>query len=134
MVLISSSMVWWNVQFKWLRAHFSPIRSSWKVITTAQKIKLLIMDFFSKYDQIHSFLAIWSNFLKKFLMKIFIFLCSILSYLLESNSITRRGVSFWLSRKIFQCKCDHAWVSSYNSMWILVNLLWKVFCLSIGCH
>ena len=32
-----------------------------------------VKDFFSKYDQIRSFLQIWSNLLKKFLMENFIF-------------------------------------------------------------
>ena len=40
---------------------------------TAQKIKFSIKDFFSKCDQIRSFLRIWSYLLKKSLMKDFIF-------------------------------------------------------------
>ena len=40
---------------------------------TAQKLKFSIKDFFSEYDQIHSFLPIWSHLLKKSLMKNFIF-------------------------------------------------------------
>ena len=36
---------------------------------TAQKIKFSIEDFFSKCDQIRSFLRIWSHLLKKFLME-----------------------------------------------------------------
>ena len=39
----------------------------------AQKMKFSIKDFFSKCDQIHSFLRIWSHSLKKFLMENFIF-------------------------------------------------------------
>ena len=39
----------------------------------AQKMKFFIKDFFSKYDQIYSFLRIWSHLLKKFLMENFIF-------------------------------------------------------------
>ena len=38
---------------------------------TAQKFS--IKDFFSKCDQIRSFLQVWSNLLKKFLMENFIF-------------------------------------------------------------
>ena len=37
-------------------------------------MKFSIKDFFSKCDQIRSFLRIWSYLLKKFLMKNFIFL------------------------------------------------------------
>ena len=44
---------------------------------TAQKIKFSIKDFFSKCDQIRSFLRIWSHLLKKSLMKNFIF-CAVL--------------------------------------------------------
>ena len=40
--------------------------------STAQK-KFSIKDFFSKCNQIRSFLQIWSNSLKKFLMENFIF-------------------------------------------------------------
>ena len=36
-------------------------------------MKFSIKDLFSKYDQIHSFLRIWSHLLKKSLMKDFIF-------------------------------------------------------------
>ena len=40
---------------------------------TAQKMKFFIKDYFSKCDQIHSFLQIWSYLLKKSLMENFIF-------------------------------------------------------------
>ena len=40
---------------------------------TAQKMKFSIKDFFSKCNQIRSFLRIWSHLLKKSLMKNFIF-------------------------------------------------------------
>ena len=46
-------------------------------IFTAQKMKLSINDFFSKCDQIRSFLRIWSHLLKKSLMENFIF-CAVL--------------------------------------------------------
>ena len=42
---------------------------------TAQKIKFYVKDFFSKCDQIRSFLRLWSHLLKKSLMKNYIFLC-----------------------------------------------------------
>ena len=37
---------------------------------TAQKMKFSIKDFFSKFDQIRSFLRIWSYLLKKSLIEI----------------------------------------------------------------
>ena len=40
---------------------------------TAQKMKFSIKDFFSKCDQIRSFLHIWSHLLTKSLMENFIF-------------------------------------------------------------
>ena len=42
-------------------------------ILTTQKMKFSINDFFSKCDQIHSFLQIWSHLLKNSLMENFIF-------------------------------------------------------------
>ena len=44
----------------------------------AQKVKFTIKDFFSKCDQIRSFLWIWSHLLKKSLMENFIF-CAVAS-------------------------------------------------------
>ena len=41
--------------------------------STVQKVKFSIKDFFSKRDQIRSFLPIWSHLLKKSLMENFIF-------------------------------------------------------------
>ena len=40
---------------------------------TAQKLKFSIKDLFSKYDQIWSFLGVWTHLLKKSLMESFIF-------------------------------------------------------------
>ena len=42
-------------------------------VDTAQKMKFSIRDFFSKCEQIRSFLRIWSHLLKKPLMENFIF-------------------------------------------------------------
>ena len=42
-------------------------------VDTAQKMKFSIKDFFSKCDQIRSFLRIWSHLLKKSVMENFIF-------------------------------------------------------------
>ena len=44
-----------------------------EVLATAQKMKLSIKYFFSKCDQIRSFLRIWSHLLQKSLMENFIF-------------------------------------------------------------
>ena len=50
------------------------------VAVTAQKMKLSIKDFFSKYDQILRKLWIWSHLLKKSLMENFIFVQCLFSY------------------------------------------------------
>ena len=50
------------------KARFFSIR-----IDTAQKMKFYIKYLFSKCDQIHWKVRIWSHLLKKFLMKIFVF-------------------------------------------------------------
>ena len=42
-------------------------------IITAQKMRFFIKDFFSKSDQIRSFLRIWSHLLKRSLMESIIF-------------------------------------------------------------
>ena len=57
----------------------TPRKNSWKfyvekfilTIHTAQKMKFSIMVFFSKCDQVCSFLQIWSHLLKKSLMENF---------------------------------------------------------------
>ena len=52
-------------------------------------MKFSIKDFFSKCDQIHSFLRIWSHLLKKSLMENFIFCAVIdLTYLQSRMIIT----------------------------------------------
>ena len=55
-------------------------------ITTEQKLKFSIKDFFSKFDQIRSFLRIWSHLPKKSLMGNFIFLCNVRSLLSKETS------------------------------------------------
>ena len=48
---------------------------------TAQKIKFFIKNFFSKCDEIGSFLQIWSHLPKKSLMENFIFCAMLLTYM-----------------------------------------------------
>ena len=56
-----------------LRSSLSPWCLSPFKHFTAQKMKFSIKDFFSKWDQMRSFLRIWSHLLKKSLMECFIF-------------------------------------------------------------
>ena len=44
------------------------MKIKWLVCYTAHKMKFSIKDFFSKYDQIRSFMLIWSHLLKKSLL------------------------------------------------------------------
>ena len=72
------------------------------VCVTAQKVKFFIKDIFSKCDQIHSFLWIWSHLLKKSLMENFIFWVVnflILQCSFSSRHCKKHGIiwnSFWL--------------------------------------
>ena len=62
-----------HVHFK-SSAHLDRWQTTAKSIyVTAQKMKFSIKDFFSKCDQIRSFLRIWSRLLEKSLMESFIF-------------------------------------------------------------
>ena len=54
---------------------------------TTQKMKFSIKDFFSKCDEIRSFLRIWSHLLKKSLMENFIF-CAV-EHKLNINSASQ---------------------------------------------
>ena len=56
---------------------------------TAQKMKFSINDFFSKCDQISSFLRIWSYLMKKSLMENFTF-CIV--YVLSKHKLLTKGV------------------------------------------
>ena len=49
------------------------VNDNQRLTITAQKMKFSIKDFFSKFDQIHSFLRIWSHLLKKSVMENFNF-------------------------------------------------------------
>ena len=60
----------------------------------AQKMNFSIKDFFSKCDQIRSFLRIWSPLRKKSLMENFIFLCSVLlNWLIVGKTISLKITS-----------------------------------------
>ena len=76
-------------------------------VGTAQKIKFSIKDFFSKCDQIRSFLRIWSHLLKKSLMKSFIFLYSV-AYKIGGN--TNSNIVFRICWILFAI-ADWCWMS-----------------------
>ena len=69
--------------------HLKMLEVSWlKVILTAQKLTFFIKSFFSKFDQIRSFLWIWSHLLKKSLMENFIF-CAVPLFMLSGMGCIR---------------------------------------------
>ena len=65
---------------------------------TGQKMKFSIKDFFSKYDQIRSFVRIFSQLLKKSLMENFIF-CAVWMYFFIPWKLESSKTNF---NKIFQ--------------------------------
>ena len=71
-----SIVVYMKIKFVMVFLYLQSAKSKTSIYT-AQKMKFSIKDFFSKYDQIHSFLRIWSHLLKKSLIESFIF-CSVL--------------------------------------------------------
>ena len=75
---------------------------SWRHAShTAQKMKFSIKDFFSKCDQIRSFLLIWSHLLKKSLMENFIFLkCHLWKWVL-CDSLGRLKKLKWVHFQLF---------------------------------
>ena len=61
-------------------------------------MKFSIKDFFSKWDQIHSFLRIWSHLLKESLTEDFIF-CAVLEEKFE-DSLTTKTTAYVTEAKI----------------------------------
>ena len=73
-------------------------------------MKFFIKDFFSKCDQIHSFLQIWSHFLKKSLMENFIFL--------SSDSCSRQRAGFFAFCTVIVSRCI-ATIGKAFLLWLL---------------
>ena len=70
---------------------------------TSQKMKFSIKDFFSKCDQIRSFLRIWSHLLKKSLMETSFFCAICRSFIQGTSGI----VGFTLFREAFSFIADN---------------------------
>ena len=73
----SSFLLEWRVSLFHKSSCGIPFLNGTSNHNTAKKIKFSIRYFFSKCEQIRSFLRIWSHLLKKSLMENFIFLCSV---------------------------------------------------------
>ena len=74
--------------YRWVRVstYWAYKRGNTDFLVLTQKMKFFIKDYFSKCDQIRSFLWIWSHLLKKSLTESFIFLCSVSSKLLTQDN------------------------------------------------
>ena len=97
--------------------HIFSYPQSWKEATLHKKMKFSINDFFSKCDQIRSFLLIWSHLRKKSVMKNFVF-CAALGKLKELNNqgmevqVKRAFKSYYFCHhiiKAMQKQTDPAW-------------------------
>ena len=125
----NEKLLGWGIYKIWRR--FKKRKVFQKVLFTAQKMKFHIKDFFSKCDLIRRKLRIWSHFLKKSLMKNFIF-CAIVSFTKNSTPpISRsRTENIWGTASlliVLQCslKCIIETVA-YNQLdWTLSCFLFK---------
>ena len=104
----------------------------WKTLA-AQKTKFSIKNCFSKYDQIRSFLQIWSHLLKKSLTENFIFLCSArkqsLTAITVFSSIHVSISLFSASKKFFVRTSEKVSVVAdsfqrWDHLWPLESGLW----------
>ena len=70
-----------------MQVNVSKIKQFWLELQqyTAQKMKFSIKDFLSKYEQIRSFLQIWSHLLERSIMENFIFCTVITAYYLKKK-------------------------------------------------
>ena len=85
---------------------------------TAQNMKFSFKGFFSKCDQIRSFLRIWSLLLKKSLVKNFIF-CAVLTVDLDNLSMLSKS---------FRHECFHvAFYIANVSIWELLHMSFTIF-------
>ena len=99
-----SNFIWKFLRYIWFLSDWIFETAS---CITVQKMKFSIMDFFSKCDQIRSFLLIWSHLLKKCVMKNFIFCAMycvvtllaaslfVLNFFNDSNSLTLTSTFFY---------------------------------------
>ena len=71
----------------------------------AQRMKFSVKDFFSKRDQIRSFLRIWSYLLKKISMENFIF-CAVLYFCISQKRLMSFLVDYKHQKKKLQKKLE----------------------------
>ena len=83
-------------------------------------MKFSIKDFFSKYDQIHTFLQIWSHLPKKSLMENFIF-CAVLVIRCYGNIVMLKNYNYLDPRK------DISVVLPTGVRSLYLNCTWKLW-------
>ena len=72
-LLLAKRIVYGLDRFLYFLSFFLDNRKQTTKVNTAQKMKFSIKDFFSKCDQTHKKLRIWSHLLKKSLIENFFF-------------------------------------------------------------
>ena len=98
-----------------------------KSCITGQKIKFFIKDFFSKCDQLRSFLRIWSHLLKKSLMENFIF-CAVHHEYMEIISMMNVSQGTKYASGLYGMNWPKIWVGSAKmeiSLSIKIYNTWK---------
>ena len=91
----------------------------------SKKMKFSMRNFFSKCEQIRSFLRIWSNILKKSLMENFIF-CRVKEALREAKMTHEMRFSLTFSKKNKGQWMEKKWHSPRCEPFPLVQFLAKV--------
>ena len=89
-------IIHWNVSCTCALEHFCWFLYYLVQLDHYKKMKFFIKDFFSKCNQIHSFLRIWPHLLKKSLMENFLF-CSAVCF--QVRSLMHRIHQFWTTLK-----------------------------------
>ena len=130
--LTSSWCLYWYFGTKYIQCFVAFVRFglkwfNWTSTVTVQKIKFAIKDFFSKCDQIRSFLRIWSHLLKKSLMENFIF-CAV-GWVKTDNKVNTSKVSKKAYHTVnWQIKAFKK-MFNWNYNYGLLMLLWLISCL-----
>ena len=101
---------------------------------TAQKLKIFIKDFFSKFDQIRRKLRIWSHLLKKSLMENIIF-CAVILSISPICLILLGHVICWDRRNAdnFRTEIYPIWKESSLYSWSLFQRVYSISFLKIPC-
>ena len=149
-LVLNTSLV--QCTIKWVKTFIVDYE---QIFTLHKKMKFSVKGFFSKCDQIRSFLRIWSHLLKKSLMKNFIFVQCYLIVFYDVKNIVETFFEYYqifimklfsknskplqaadCFRKDFHCKCltgskIHSSVAQlhilpYNIQQFCLSTMWKI--------